>query len=118
MTKQAEHPVFRLTEAVPQFDENGNSLHQHFSSANGAQMAAGIVYFKDSEMNWRLWYNELIMCHAVEGKFEIVMDGVAHELKAGDMISIPMGKSVIYRSKGKTTAFYAVTPSNWDQYDA
>lgn len=114
MTTETDQPVFRLSHAFPQFDENGNSLHQHFSAASGAD--GGIVYFKDSEMHWKLWYNELIMCHAVEEKFEIVMDGTAHELKAGDMISITMGKSVICRSKGKTTAFYGVMPSNWDQY--
>ncbi len=108
--------VFGLADITPRFDENGNSLHQFFGAANGAQMAAGLVMFKDAEMHWTVWYNELIMCHSVEDKFEIVIDNIPHELKPGDIISLPVGSKVIYRSKGTAVAFYAVTPSNWDRY--
>lgn len=108
--------VYRFADITPNFDAVGNSLHQHFGSAEGAAFAGGVVLFRDSEMDWTVWYNEMLICHAVEEKFEIVIDGKAHEMKAGDIMMLPVGTRLIYRSKGTTTLFFAVAPANWDGY--
>jgi ethanolamine utilization protein EutQ (cupin superfamily) len=105
--------VRRFDSLVPDYGEFGVSLHEQVGTVNQARIAGGVMFYRDCEVPWTLWYDEVVFCHAVSGKYEIEMGGVAQELRPGDVMWLPSGASVIYRCKGEATVFYAVTPVNW-----
>ncbi|GLS36688.1 hypothetical protein GCM10010869_22790 [Mesorhizobium tianshanense] len=98
------------------FTPRGSSTNEFTSDETGARIASGVVYFKDAEIPFTLWYDEILICHAIEDSFEIVVDDVSYPLTPGDVIWLPAGTSLIYRSKGTATAYYAVTPADWAKH--
>ncbi|MDQ7249774.1 hypothetical protein [Dongia sedimenti] len=109
----AKYHVFKFSDIKPNYTPRGSSTHEQVHSRNGASIAGGVVFFKDAEIPFTLWYDELMICFSIEESFAIVVDGQAHALTPGDMIWLPAGTSLIYRSKGTATAFFAVTPADW-----
>jgi ethanolamine utilization protein EutQ (cupin superfamily) len=109
----AKYHVFRFSDIKPSFTPRGSSTHEQVGARNGTSIAGGVVFFKDAEIPFTLWYDELLICHAVEESFHIVVDNQPRQLAPGDMIWLPAGTSLIYRSKGTATAFWAVTPPDW-----
>ncbi|MER9714098.1 hypothetical protein NKJ13_28360 [Mesorhizobium sp. M0174] len=107
--------VFKLKDITPSFSPRGSSLHQYFGAEQGASMASGITVFMDAEIHWKLWYDEMLLCLSLEKSFELVVDGIAHELEPGDMMWLPAGTELIYRSVGTTKAVWAVTPPDWEK---
>lgn len=95
------------------FSPGGASTNVLMDDETGARIASGIVHFKDCEIPFTLWYDEVMICHAVEDAFEIEVDGVVHSLQPGDMMWLPAGTPLIYRSRGLSTGFFAVTPADW-----
>jgi ethanolamine utilization protein EutQ (cupin superfamily) len=105
--------LFRVAEIKREFTPRGSSTHVFVDDKDKASMAAGVVYFKDSNIDFKLWYDEVMFCLSVEEKFEIVVDGVENDMKPGDMMWLPAGTSLIWRSKGTSAAIFAVTPPDW-----
>lgn len=95
------------------FSPRGSSTNELMNADTGARIASGIVYFKDCDISFTLWYDEVMICHAVEEKFEITVGDVDYQMEPGDMMWLPAGTSLAWRSKGTSTAFFAVTPSDW-----
>jgi ethanolamine utilization protein EutQ (cupin superfamily) len=112
--KQAAR-VFRIGDVSPSFNVRGASTHELMNHATPASMAAGVVYFRDSEIPFTQWYDEVMICFAVEEAFAIVIDGVENRLNPGDMMWLPAGTSLIYRSRGTSTAYFVVTPADWSE---
>lgn len=113
-TEKLATSVYRIADLEAKvFSPRGASPNEHFNDLDGASMSGGIVYFKDAELPFTLWYDEILFCHAVEESFEIVVGEARHELGPGDTIWLPSGTSLIYRSKGIATVFFAVTPAGW-----
>lgn len=115
MSNPAEIKVLKFAEIVPKFSPRGSSLHQHFGDKEGASMASGFAIFKDCEIPWKLWYDEMLLCFSADGRFDIVIDNVVHQMVSGDMVWLPAGTDLIYRSAGTTHAVWAVTPPDWDK---
>ena len=109
----ARYHVFKFSDIKRSFTPRGSSTHEHVGARNGTSIAGGVVFFNDAEIPFTLWYDELLICHAVEESFHIVVDNQPRQLAPGDMIWLPAGTSLIYRSKGTATAFWAVTPPDW-----
>lgn len=109
-----EAVLYRIADmkAAP-FSPRGSSTNELMNDETGARIASGVVYFKDCDIPFTLWYDEVLICHAVEDSFEIQVGDVVHPMVAGDMIWLPAGTALHYRSKGTSTVFYAVTPSDW-----
>ncbi|MDQ2067951.1 hypothetical protein Q9295_16375 [Xinfangfangia sp. CPCC 101601] len=95
------------------FSPRGCSPNELFNDLTGASMSGGVVYFRDSELPFTVWYDEILFCHACEDLFEVVVGDVTHRLEPGDTIWLPAGTELIYRSKGLATAFFAITPAGW-----
>jgi ethanolamine utilization protein EutQ (cupin superfamily) len=112
-TLDAKYRVFKFADIKPNWTPRGSSTHEQVCARNGAKLAGGVVFFKDAEIPFTIWYDELLICHAVEESFHIVVDNRAHEMTPGDMIWLPARTALIYRSKGTATAFFAVTPADW-----
>ena len=77
-------------------------------------MAAGTVWFRDCDIPFTLWYDEVWICHSVETSFSIEVDSTDHFMQPGDMIWLPKGTQLRYKSRGTTTGFFAVTPPDWE----
>lgn len=105
---------YRLSDLKPApFSPRGASTNELMSDETGARIASGIVYFRDCEIPFTLWYDEVMICHAVEVEFEIKVGDAIYPMKPGDMMWIPAGTSLTWRSEGTSTAFFAVTPADW-----
>lgn len=105
---------YKLSDLKPApFSPRGASTNELMNDETGARIASGIVYFRDCEIPFTLWYDEVMICHAVEQTFEIIVDDVPYLMTPGDMMWIPAGTSLVWRSKGTSTAFFAVTPADW-----
>ncbi|RWK43426.1 hypothetical protein [Mesorhizobium sp.] len=105
---------YRLSDLTPApFSPRGASTNELMNADSGARIASGIVYFRDCEIAFALWYDEVMICHAVEEEFEIAVGDAIYPMRAGDMMWIPAGTSLVWRSKGTSMAFFAVTPADW-----
>jgi ethanolamine utilization protein EutQ len=105
---------YKLSDLKPApFSPRGASTNELMNDDTGARIASGIVYFKDCEIPFTLWYDEVMICHAVEVEFEIIVGDATYPMKPGDMMWLPAGTSLVWRSQGTSTAFFAVTPADW-----
>lgn len=95
------------------FSPRGASANELFNDVSGASISGGVVYFRDAEIPFTLWYDEILFCHSSEGSFEVVEGGQTHRLEPGDTIWLPAGAEVIYRSEGLATVFFAISPADW-----
>lgn len=115
MTQKIEPRLFPKDPAPPAYGPGGSAVSQLIDGRTGASMAAGTACFQDSEIPFTLWYDELLFCHEVEDRFEIVVGEAVHSMHTGDMIWLPAGTSLIYRSKGSTVCFFAVSPGDYEE---
>lgn len=77
-------------------------------------MAAGTVWFRDCDIPFTLWYDEVWICHSIEESFSIEIAGQDHFMQPGDLIWLPKDTPLRYKSKGTTAGFFVVTPPNWE----
>ncbi|MDQ2068203.1 AraC family ligand binding domain-containing protein [Xinfangfangia sp. CPCC 101601] len=105
--------VCRIGDLVKNWSPRGGSTHVQIDDKDGATMAAGTVYFKDCDIPFTLWYDEVWICHSVEGSCSIEVDGKDNFLNPGDMIWLPKDTPLRYKSVGTTCGFFVVTPPNW-----
>lgn len=109
--------LFRLADLHPApFSPRGASTNELINDGSGASMAAGVVHFRDCAIPFTLWYDEVMICHTVERGFQIELDGVVHSMVAGDMMWIPSGTSLVWRSDGTTTCHFVVSPPDWAKH--
>ena len=114
MTTVAAPRLFKMEEGTPEYSPRGSSIHQYIDANSNASIAAGTARFKDSDIPFTLWYDELTICHEVEKSFEIIVGDAVHSMKAGDMIWLPAGTSLRYKSEGISVCFFAVSPGDYE----
>jgi ethanolamine utilization protein EutQ (cupin superfamily) len=99
---------------IPPGKPGSSDLVEHTNGKTGATLSTGLVTFMDCETApWQLWYDEVLAVHSMDGEFSIDFDGVPYPMKVGDFVWIRAGSKIVYRSKGRTTLFYACTPADW-----
>lgn len=82
-------------------------------TAREANLAAGFMIYEKSQLPWYLTYDEID--YVVEGEFELLINGTVHKCKAGDVLSIPKGSSVVFGSPSHAKVFYVTYPANWEE---
>lgn len=82
-------------------------------TAREANLAAGFMIFDKSQLPWHLTYDEID--YVVEGEFELQINGTVNKCKAGDVLSIPKGSSVVFGSPSHAKVFYVTYPANWEE---
>lgn len=82
-------------------------------TAREANLAAGFMIFDKSQLPWHLTYDEID--YIVEGEFELQINGTVTKCKAGDVLSIPKGSSVVFGSPSHAKVFYVTYPANWEE---
>jgi ethanolamine utilization protein EutQ len=81
---------------------------------DGSPMTAGIMSFgREDSFAWKLDYDEVDL--VLEGTLAITIDGRVLEGRAGDVLYIPKGSSIIFGTPGRTRVFYVTYPADWAQ---
>ncbi|WP_395020554.1 hypothetical protein [Dongia sp.] len=107
---------FSISEIVRKWSPRGSSTHSLINDKDGTSMSAGFVFFKDTDIPFTLWYDEVICCIATEERFSIVVGDQESVFEPGDMMWLPAKTSLTYRSRGMTTALWVVTPPDWEAH--
>jgi ethanolamine utilization protein EutQ (cupin superfamily) len=105
--------VFHLTEPDSPPESNISAVQTYVDASTNAPFAAGLAVYQDFRKDWELWYDEILFCHRTEKVFSIIVDGVRHDLHAGDTIWLPAGTKLTYISEGRSWVFFTVAPANW-----
>jgi ethanolamine utilization protein EutQ (cupin superfamily) len=99
---------------IPDPPAGSLEILEHVSEKTGGSMAGGIATYNDYQSApWTVWYDEVVALHATDGAFEIDYDGITYKMNVGDFIWIRANTTVVYRSRGKSTLFYAAVPADW-----
>lgn len=77
------------------------------------RMAAGVMEVENTAFSWRLTYDEFDII--LEGTLEIEVDGQSVFGGAGDVLYIPNGTSVRFKSPNKARFIYVTYPADWDK---
>ena len=75
------------------------------------RMGAGVMEIDHSDLEWTLTYDEYDV--VLEGDLEIEIDGRIVKGGPGDIVYIPKGSHIHFRSPNKTRYAYFVYPANW-----
>ncbi|WP_352966200.1 hypothetical protein [Mesorhizobium sp. M1312] len=103
-------PTYRRRAEI---QRRGTSWHEFVNEQDSSGFASGITYFQDSDFEWTLWYDEMMICIDPGQLLEVVVDGHAHTFAKGDSIWLPSGTIARYRSTGLALIYYAISPSDW-----
>lgn len=99
----------RFTGAGPERDVR---LTDVITGADRSPMTAGIMaWSRDDSFPWKLDYDEID--YVLEGVLRLTIDGRVVEGRAGDILYIPKGSSVIFGTPSHTRVFYVTYPANW-----
>lgn len=107
--------LFKIADLEIAYSERGSFLSEYVDKRDSEHFAAGVASFRDADIPFRIWYDEVITCLTTENGLEIVIDGTVHRLSAGDAIWIPKDTDLVYRSVGTSVFFYAVSPADWKE---
>ncbi len=80
-------------------------------TGRNSNLCAGFMTFEHSELPWRLTYDEID--YVIEGDFVLRAGEQVFRAKAGDVVSIPNGTSVVFSSPTKAKVFYVTYPADW-----
>ncbi|WP_329887031.1 cupin domain-containing protein [Pseudoramibacter sp. HA2172] len=75
------------------------------------RMGAGIMEVDHTDFEWTLSYDEYDII--LEGTLEIVIDGRVVSGEAGDILYVPKGSHIHFRSPNKARFAYFVYPADW-----
>lgn len=105
--------VVRLKETSLEFEGGGDVgqiLARCVDETKSDKIGAGYFRVNGVENRLDLPYDEVATC--LEGTLKLTVDGVLHELKAGDFAFIPKGTDVTFAGDNCVCA-YSVYPVNW-----
>jgi len=80
---------------------------------DGASMSGDLLIFEDTSLEYVMPYDDLI--YVVEGCLELETAEETTFCEPGDVVWIPTGQELTFRSKGRTLVFCATYPVNWDE---
>ncbi|RWG11192.1 MAG: hypothetical protein EOQ55_28855 [Mesorhizobium sp.] len=105
--------LFKPTEIEQKYNDRGTSWHEFVNEKDGAPIASGVTYLRDSDFEWTLWYDEIMICIDPGHLLQVTVDGCAYPLASGESIWLPKGTVAKYRSVGLALMYYAISPPDW-----
>jgi ethanolamine utilization protein EutQ (cupin superfamily) len=105
--------LFTRDEVRPTMSPRGTFVAEYVNEQTGAGLAGGMTAFENAEFAMTLWYDELLLALEVETRFEVDTAEARFALGPGDVLWLPRGLALTYRSVGRTLAFYAIAPADW-----
>lgn len=95
------------------FEQEGVKLKDIVTLDEAPRMGAGVMELDNTSFEWTLTYDEYDM--VIEGTLEIEIDGRIISGNAGDIIYIPKGSHIHFKSSGFARYAYFVYPANWQE---
>lgn len=95
------------------FEQEGVALKDIVTLEEAPRMGAGVMELNNTSFEWTLTYDEYDM--VIEGTLEIEIDGRVITGNVGDIIYIPKGSHIHFKSSGFARYAYFVYPANWQQ---
>jgi len=95
------------------FEQDGVKLKDIVTLKEAPRMGAGIMELDHTSFPWSLTYDEYDL--VLEGTLEIEIDGRVVRGEQGDIIYIPKGSSILFRTPNKARYAYFVYPANWQE---
>jgi len=90
------------------------SLRDVIDGRDNPNLAAGLMSFKSgSKFPWYLDYDEIDL--VLMGVLTIETGGQLIEARAGEVVSIPHGTSLIFGTPDECLVYYVTYPSNWNE---
>jgi len=87
-------------------------LKDVITSKENKNLAAGYMKIEQTEFPWTLNYDEVD--YIIEGQLTIKINGKEIVAKAGDMLLIPAGSSIVW-SADYARFVYVTYPANWEE---
>jgi ethanolamine utilization protein EutQ len=78
---------------------------------DGSSMGAGLMSFEQGSFPWTLNYDEIDF--VIEGELEIRVGDESYVGRAGDVIFIPRGTSILFCTATRCRFLYVTYPANW-----
>ncbi|MBT9174937.1 MAG: Ethanolamine utilization protein EutQ [candidate division WS2 bacterium] len=107
--------VFQGTLSLPTFEQAGLGnrvrLLDLITDKHCPTIGAGLMEMENCSFPWTLNYDEID--YVIEGTLEIVYQDKTITGRAGDIIYIPKGSSIQFKTPDKVRFFYVVYPVNW-----
>jgi ethanolamine utilization protein EutQ len=104
------------TVEIPPFNSGQPGLKMGLANvvtSREANLAAGFMTFKQSELPWKMTYDEVN--YVIEGDYVLKVDGQVFRAKPGDVLYIPKGSQAVFSSPTFAKVFYVTYPANWDE---
>lgn len=90
----------------------GNKVYfQEVIGKEDSSMSAGFLTIDHSSFDWELSYEEIDL--VLEGTLQVVINGKTYTAKKGDILYVPKGSKVTWKSPDRAKLFYATFPANW-----
>ena len=93
------------------FEQDGVYLKDVVTLEEAHRMGCGIMELDHTSFEWTLTYDEYDF--VIEETLEITIDGRVVTVKADDIIYIPKGSHIHFRTPDQTRYAYFVYPANW-----
>jgi ethanolamine utilization protein EutQ len=88
-----------------------NVLFQEVVHKEESKVSAGFLTIDKSRFEWALTYEEID--YVIDGTLTVEIDGKVYTAKAGDVVFVPKGSTVVWGSPDVAHIFYATYPANW-----
>jgi ethanolamine utilization protein EutQ len=92
-------------------DPRTNVAYREVISKDESHMSAGFLTIEKSSFDWELCYEEIDVI--LEGCLSITINGETFDAYQGDVLFIPKGSKVTWRSSGYVKLLYVTYPANW-----
>lgn len=87
-------------------------LKDVITAKDRSPMGAGFMAWSAADsFPWTLTYDEIDF--VLEGELHLTLNGEVVQAKAGDVVHIPKGSSIIFGTPTRVRVFYVTHPANW-----
>lgn len=89
------------------------AIDRRSKPTNLSELSAGFVTFTETGATepWTLPYEEAF--YVIEGELTLVLDGERITGRAGDVLTLEEGVTVVYEGTAGTRAFFSLVPADW-----
>ncbi|MEG1779554.1 MAG: cupin domain-containing protein [Oscillospiraceae bacterium] len=105
--------VVKTDTVTPQPFEYGERVYvtDVVSLEESPRMGCGVMELDHTDFEWTLTYDEFD--YVIDGTLEVVTDGNIITGNKGDIVYIPKGSHIHFRSPNKARFVYFVYPADW-----
>ena len=95
-------------------DAPAMELARVVTEAGTTDLGGGFIRYQNADgelADWTLKYDEVL--YIIEGGLEVISNGESFVARTGEVMVIPKGVTVTYRSEMGTKVFFVLQPRDW-----